>query len=149
MSYADLRKGRFSAPGHEYLVTTVTNGRLPVFADFHCARALVHALRDAGDAGMADWLAWVIMPDHFHALLTLGPRADLGSVMHLVKGRSARLINARLGRRDRLWQPKFHDHALRAEEDRAAVARYIVANPLRAGLVRRVGDYPHWDCVWL
>ena len=57
MSYADLRKGRFSAPGHEYLVTTVTNGRLPIFADFHCARALVHALREAGDAGMADWLA--------------------------------------------------------------------------------------------
>ncbi|MFV3290267.1 transposase, partial [Pseudomonas sp. NY11955] len=29
------------------------------------------------------------------------------------------------------------------------VARYIVANPIRAGLVSRVGDYPHWDAVWL
>ena len=29
------------------------------------------------------------------------------------------------------------------------VARYIVANPLRAGLVERVGDYPYWDAVWL
>ncbi len=69
--------------------------------------------------------------------------------MHLVKGRSARQINLAFGRTQRLWQPGFHDRALRAEEDRLAAARYIVANPLRAGLVRRVADYPHWDCVWL
>jgi len=30
-----------------------------------------------------------------------------------------------------------------------ATARYIVANPLRAGLVERLGDYPLWDAVWL
>jgi hypothetical protein len=29
------------------------------------------------------------------------------------------------------------------------VARYIVANPLRAGLVSRVGHYPFWNAVWL
>jgi len=29
------------------------------------------------------------------------------------------------------------------------IARYIVANPLRAGLVSRVGDYPLWDACWL
>jgi len=29
------------------------------------------------------------------------------------------------------------------------VARYIVANPLRAGLVESVRDYPHWDAIWL
>jgi hypothetical protein len=29
------------------------------------------------------------------------------------------------------------------------LARYIVANPLRAGLVEHLGDYPHWDAVWL
>jgi putative transposase len=29
------------------------------------------------------------------------------------------------------------------------VARYIVANPLRAGLVNRVEDYSHWDSIWL
>jgi hypothetical protein len=38
---------------------------------------------------------------------------------------------------------------LRREEDVLSVARYIVVNPLRAGLVARVGDYPLWDAVWL
>ncbi len=29
------------------------------------------------------------------------------------------------------------------------IARYIIANPLHAGLVKQVGDYPFWDAVWL
>ena len=149
MSYDNLRKGRFSAPGHEYLVTSATHRRAPVFADFRSARALICVLRESAEAGMAEWLAWVIMPDHFHALLRLGAACQLGELVQTVKGRSARRINALCARQQRLWQPGFHDHALRAEEERLAVARYIVANPLRAGLVRRIGDYPHWDCVWL
>jgi hypothetical protein len=38
---------------------------------------------------------------------------------------------------------------LRQDEDVARVARYVVANPLRAGLVKRIGDYPLWDAAWL
>ena len=49
----------------------------------------------------------------------------------------------------RAWQPGFHDHAVRAEEDLASVARYIVANPLRAGLRGKIGDYPFWNAIWL
>lgn len=49
----------------------------------------------------------------------------------------------------RVWQRGFHDRALRQEEDLIATARYVVANPLRAGLVDRIGDYPWWDAVWL
>ena len=40
------------------------------------------------------------------------------------------------------------ERALRRQDDLAAMARYIVANPLRAGLVDFLGDYPHWDCAW-
>jgi uncharacterized protein with ACT and thioredoxin-like domain len=49
----------------------------------------------------------------------------------------------------KIWQQDFHDHALRMEEDVKSVARYIVANPLRAGLVMKIGDYSHWDAKWL
>jgi len=38
---------------------------------------------------------------------------------------------------------------LRLDEKIIEVARYIVANPLRAGLVNCLGDYSHWDAVWL
>jgi REP element-mobilizing transposase RayT len=48
-----------------------------------------------------------------------------------------------------VWQPGYHDHAVRQDEDLRAMARYVVANPVRAGLVKDIGDYPHWDAVWL
>nr|EPB97991.1 hypothetical protein L321_00197 [Pseudomonas plecoglossicida NB2011] len=48
-----------------------------------------------------------------------------------------------------VWQAGYHDRALRREEDVVMAARYIIANPLRAGLADKVGDYPHWDAVWV
>jgi REP element-mobilizing transposase RayT len=91
------------------------------------------------------------MPDHFHGLLRLNnsPPDDLSQVMKFVKGQSGRMINKHLDRSGKLWQTGFHDHALRNEEDRLHIARYIVANPLRAGLVGCLADWPHWDSVWL
>ena len=93
-------------------------------------------------------LAWVLMPDHLHWLLQLGD-ATLGEVVGSMKSRSARAVNARLARMGNVWQKGFHDHAVRAEEDLRALARYVLANPLRAGLVKRIGDYPLWDAHWL
>ncbi|MCP6134586.1 hypothetical protein NL393_35965, partial [Klebsiella pneumoniae] len=48
-----------------------------------------------------------------------------------------------------IWQVGYHDRALRHDSDVRNIARYIITNPVRAGLVARVGDYPHWDAVWL
>ena len=93
-------------------------------------------------------LAWVLMPDHLHWLFVLED-GDLGAVMRRVKSRSAIGINRLLGSTGRVWQKGYHDHGVRAAEDLQAIARYIVANPVRAGLVRRVGDYPLWDAIWL
>lgn len=149
MSYGDLRKGRYSEPGREYLVTTVTHARRRMFENLYAARLLIAEMRRLEAEGVLTWLAWVVMPDHLHGLLSLGDGPDLSAAMNTLKGRSARSINRLLNRNGPLWQMSFHEHALRREEDRLQVARYIVANPLRAGLVERIGDYPHWDSVWL
>ena len=68
---------------------------------------------------------------------------ELPGVMRLLKGRTAHAIGSPI------WQPNYHDHAVRRDEDLRVLARYIVANPLRAGLVERIGDYPWWDSIWL
>ena len=88
------------------------------------------------------------MPDHLHCLIALG-EAPLPRVMQSVHSRCARATNAALGRCGALWSGAYHDHALRADEDVLGAARYLVANPLRAGIVTRVGDHPFWDCVWM
>jgi hypothetical protein len=51
--------------------------------------------------------------------------------------------------RGRVWQDGFFDHAVRRDEDVRTIARYIVSNPLRAGLVSNLGDYALWDACWI
>ena len=149
MTHDALRRGRVSLPGQVYVITTVTDARQPHFADFHVARAVVAEMRNMHDAGWVDSMAWVLMPDHVHWLFQLQWVAPLEEVVKTFKARSALAVNRCLGRRGSVWQKAFYDRAIRREDDLPGIARYIVANPLRAGLVLRVGDYPHWDAVWL
>lgn len=94
-------------------------------------------------------LAWVLMPDHIHWLLQLGERDALPTVVARLKSATARATNRMMSRSGAVWARAYHDHALRREEDLLTAARYIVANPLRAGLAKRIGDYPFWNAVWL
>ena len=138
-----LRIGRHSQAGQVYLLTMVTLNRQAVFAEFQAARCLIRTLHAEDRLGRARTWAYVLMPDHLHWLMQLGEHVDLARCVQGVKS----LVSRQLGQT--VWQPGFHDRAMRKEEDLQALARYIVANPLRAGLVKRVGDYPHWDAMWL
>ena len=138
-----LRSGRLSQPGQIYILTTVTQNRAPVFDDFLDARTLIGVLRDQQRLEHAKTLAFVVMPDHLHWLMELGDKVPLSVCMRNVKTLSA----LRIGRP--IWQTGFYDHAIRQEEDLPSVARYVVSNPVRAGLVVRTGQYPHWDAIWV
>ena len=150
MTYDDLRKGRYSEQQRAYFVTTVLAEReRRYFADFSCARLVVAEMRALHDDEVVCSLAWVIMPDHIHWLFQLKEGMVLSAAVKRFKTRSARRVNDYLHRQGTLWQKAFYDHAVRKDEDVQGIARYIVANPLRAGLVEHVGDYPLWDAVWL
>ena len=138
-----LRTGRHTQAGQIYLLTSVTADRQPVFADFQAARCLIRCLQQAALLRQADTLAFVVMPDHLHWLMQLGEQVPLAQCMRNVKTLSALRIGAAI------WQAGYHDHAVRQEDSLPDIARYIVANPVRAGLVSRTGLYPHWDAVWL
>ena len=148
MSYTNLLKGRFSEPNRAYFVTTVTHRRQPVFLDLYCARDLVHCIKQIHESNRVVSLSWVIMPDHFHWLVQLNDPV-LSEVMNELKGMSSRKINQRLGVGGKLWQKSYFDRATRDGEDIREVARYIVANPLRAGIAGNIDEYPHWDAIWL
>lgn len=140
---ANLRKGRVSIPGQIYVITAVTRNRQSFFTDFFVARTLIGVLREHQERGHAETLCFVVMPDHLHWLMQLGSNRELESVVRSVKALSSK----RTGKR--LWQKGFYDHGLRRDEYMKEIARYIVVNPLRAGLAVRLNDYPHWDAVWL
>jgi putative transposase len=139
----DLRRGRHSESGRIYLVTTTTHQRTPWFRNLLNARCLVQALMEAQQRGLSETLAYALMPDHLHWLLVLGDEHNLSTLVGGVKSLSAHRIG------HRIWQTGFHDHALRQEKDLKGIGRYVVANPLRAGLVKSLRDYPHWDAIWL
>lgn len=147
--HAALRRGRVSLPGQLYLLTTTTSQRQALFADFLVACTVARTFNDPCLLDDARLLAWVLMPDHVHWLVSLGERFSLDELVLRLKSASARRVNAIRNTKGAVWAPAYHDHALRTEEDVQAVARYIVANPVRAGLVKRAGDYPFWDAVWL
>jgi REP element-mobilizing transposase RayT len=143
----NLRNGRTSEPGGIYLITCVIEQRRPVFSDIQCGRLLVQVLMK--ERQCAGTLAYVVMPDHLHWLMQLNDDHTLNKVIRDVKCISSHRINKLLDRTGRLWQTGYHDRALRTSDNLVAAARYVVANPLRAGLVQQIGDYSLWDAVWL
>jgi REP element-mobilizing transposase RayT len=143
-----LRVGRYAEPNRIYLLTTNTLDREPVFKDFGLGRLVVDQFRSAQEQGWANSLAWVVMPDHFHWLIEL-QQCSLSELMQKTKSLSTRLVNMSSGRRGSLWQQGYHDRALRRDEDLVRFALYVVANPLRAGLVEKLGEYPLWDAIWV
>ncbi len=150
MSWNDLRKGRYSQANGEYFITFNTHHRLSIFENAKAAHLFCQQIAINENKHGCKWLTWVLMPDHFHGLLRLSEKdMSLSKVIAQIKGSTARLINAELSRKGKLWQSAFYDHALREEESRENIARYIVANPLRKGLVKDIRNYPYWNTIYL
>lgn len=143
-----LRYGRHSEEGRIYLVTVVTRDHERLFTDWQAGRCVVRELRAVHEDGLAKSIAWVVMPDHIHWLFELGP-LPLSRLLQVFKSKSAISVNRHLHRTGPVWQRHYHDRALRHEDDLKHLARYTIANPLRANLVTCLGDYPLWGARWL
>jgi len=88
----------------------------------------------------------VVMPDHVHLVFT--PLCDargsfsVNEIMQGIKSASAHHINRLLRRKGQVWQHESFDHVLRQEEAILAKVEYVIQNPIRAGLVKAVREYP-------
>ena len=145
----DLRRGRISQTNAIYSITTVTFERQRIFADFNAARLLIQTLRQSQLEQQSETIGFVVMPDHLHWVFRLNQNIQLGRLMMIIKGRSARNINLLRANTAPVWQSGYYDHCLRSDEDLQQNMRYIIANPLRAGIVSSLKLYPHWDCIYL
>ena len=93
-------------------------------------------------------LAYCLMPDHAHLLVEgLADTSALRRFAKLAKQRSGARHAIDVGQR--LWQEGYDEHVLRGDEDARHVARYIIENPVRAGLVTTPFQYPYLGSdVW-
>ena len=125
-----------------YFLTVCVKDRQTVFLDPALARFVnAQFLILARTFGFAV-IAYCVMPDHFHALVE-GTAADAALKRFMKRWKQATGFQwKRQGHRDCLWQEGYFDHILREGDQPERVARYIIANPVRAGLVEDVRQYP-------
>jgi REP-associated tyrosine transposase len=135
-----LGPANYQQPGRIFSVTIATKNRLPIFLDVPFGRKCVAALRTIPEKSAVRVYAYCLMPDHVHLLIGIAASSSLLAVVGGWKSVCSRIWReAEHG--GSFWQRSFFDHALRQEEDLRVVARYILWNPVRAGLVTRVRDY--------
>jgi REP element-mobilizing transposase RayT len=130
---------------YRYFVTCNVLDRREVFtsdAPVACVREQI--VRTCTECEFEE-IALVCMPDHVHGLFEgTSDGSALVPFMKLLRQRAA-VAYKKLERR-RLWQPGYFEHVLRDEEDTRDVAFYIIANPVRKGLVEKPEDYPYVWC---
>jgi REP element-mobilizing transposase RayT len=85
--------------------------------------------------------AWAVMPNHVHLLIL--PRAQVPVIVRWLKGSTARRANELLGRNgEPFWQDESYDHWVRDRYELEWIVWYIEQNPVSAGLVSSVEEWP-------
>jgi putative transposase len=86
---------------------------------------------------------FVVMPDHFHLLITPGLQVTLERAMQFIKGGYSYRVKKELGLAGERWQTSFHDHRVRDAAEYQRFRTYIHENPVRRGLVDVAERYPY------
>ncbi len=147
---------RTNQAGGTYFFTVVTYQRREIL----CNGNVLQALRDGIDKTRTKYPftidAWVILPDHIHAIWTLPPDdADFANRWRLIKWyvtlacgeilHQPDLMTASKSkhRESTLWQRRYWEHLIRGDADYAKHMDYVHFNPVKHGLVSRVVDWPY------
>jgi putative transposase len=118
---------------HQYSLTFCVRDREPTFANPDVAATTLAQFRQTATEQRFAVLAYCLMPDHVHLLVEgLADTSDLRKYAKFAKQRAGAQYSLHAG--TPLWQEGYFEHVLRGEEDARTVARYIIENPVRAGL---------------
>lgn len=122
-----------------YFVTAVTAQRRRLFQVTANAELLQRTLFDYREQGCFLLHSFVIMPDHFHAIITPAPEVSLEKAMQYIKGG----FSFRLKSKRDVWMRSFNETQILTEEKFMAAVRYIEQNPVRRGLAQTAGEFPY------
>ncbi len=123
-----------------YFVSSQTWGRRRLFQIDRWARLFLETLYHyRGSAYLLH--EFVIMPDHFHALLT--PRTSLKRAMQFIKGGFSRRAKVAFGSNLEIWQRGFSERRIRDAADFHRHLEYIYQNPVAKRLAAEPQDYPY------
>lgn len=117
------------------------NAREPIFLDDDDRQAFLDGVARACER--FDWVLWAycLMGNHYH-LLVETRRASLSRGMREINGNYTQAFNRRRGRVGHLFQGRFKAILIDKNSYLTELSRYIVLNPVRAGLCAAAGDWP-------
>jgi REP element-mobilizing transposase RayT len=85
--------------------------------------------------------AWVVMPNHVHAVVWPMPGYTLSKILHSWKSFTSKAANQLLHRTGEFWQKESFDHWIRDEAEGVRLVAYVERNPVKAGLCRASADW--------
>jgi REP element-mobilizing transposase RayT len=94
--------------------------------------------------------AYSIMPNHVHVvfapLMTHSEPHALSAIMHSLKRNTAKRANRILERAGAFWEHESFDHYIRNQREFNRIVKYVLQNPVKAGLVKTWNEWP-WNYV--
>ncbi len=138
-----LKDFDYSNPDYVYFVTVRARSLSEPFQNQILAHKVIDSLLFIREAKGIRLYCYCLMPDHLH--LALSPSFLSGSVSNVLQEFKSYVtrLGWEQGIRGRLWQRSFFDYIARKEENLIAICEYILANPVRKGLVEDPKEWPY------
>jgi putative transposase len=147
---------RIRTEGATCFFTVVTYQRQRILCHPKSLKAIKGGFADVASRLPFQTDAWVILPDHIHAVWTLPEgdsdystrwaiiKKDLSKHLRSLVNADAALTRSRMSHRDStVWQRRFWEHQIRDEPDHRTHLDYIHFNPVKHGLAANPKDWPH------
>ena len=125
---------------HDYhYVTSSCFQRRPFMGSTHARDVFLDILNQVRARYCFEVLGYVVMPEHFHFMITEPERGDPSVIMKVLKQRVARKLLA--DGAEHFWQKRFYDFNVYSEEKFTEKIHYMHANPVKRGLVANPEDW--------
>jgi putative transposase len=129
------------AAGRTFFVTSTTWGRHRVLQSTRSAELFVRTLYEYRAQGKYRLHEFVVMPDHFHLLITVGSQITIERAVQFIKGGFAFRAGREYGMKSPIWQKGFSEIRVNDSLAFARQREYIRNNPVLAFLASRAEDY--------
>ena len=126
---------------HAYHLVFNTARRGPLLTG-ELAEVVVDAIQTAAQTTSFELLAYTVMPDHVH-LLVQGQDERANAVRLVQRCKQGPRFRYKRETGDHLWLPSFFDRVVRRDDDAVEIAAYVLANPVRAGLMPSSAAWPY------
>ena len=132
---------RYNLENCAYFVTTKTIRNKSYFTDHHLAELFVENLYYCREKYRFLLLSFVLMPEHFHALIAPEKGYTISGVMQKIKSLFVKRLRQEMNWSGTFWQKSFYDFVIYREEKLLEKINYILQNPVRKGIVENPEDY--------